>query len=56
MLGLSPGTIKISILSKGGHSTFVLSTIDIHFNKLTLLLLSVLARLATPGPGCAGWG
>jgi len=35
MLGLSPG-IKISISSKSGHSTFVLSTIDIE--KMALLV------------------
>jgi len=36
MLWLSPG-IKISISSKSGHSTFVLSTIDL-LNKITYLL------------------
>jgi len=36
MLGLSP-SIKISISSKSGHSTFVLSTIDMQHTKLQLV-------------------
>jgi len=37
MLGLSPG-IKISVSSKSGHSTFVLSTVDDNWLLLTFLL------------------
>jgi len=50
MLGLSPG-IKMTILSKSGHSIFVLSTIDIQrVNNKRNVNLQFLARTVFEAP------
>ena len=58
MLGLSPG-IKISVSSKSGHSTFVLSTVDDNWLLLTFLLTenhrSLIQICITPSLESTSW-